>query len=101
MRSRHHAFAALAFALSSSAAFAVGAAVAHLPGGMTLEIVDQAVSCKGSAVAILLDKQGHKKDQTCAVEITPDGVRTTFAGYGKPVIWHKSQFTTVDAAVLD
>jgi len=101
LRSRHHVFASLACALSSTAAFAAGAAVAQLPGGMTLEIIDQAVSCKGAPVAILLDKNGHKKDQTCAVEITPDSVRTTFAGYGKPVFWHRSQFTTVDAATLN
>ncbi|AQG98315.1 hypothetical protein A9R05_05370 [Burkholderia sp. KK1] len=91
----------ISFALASGAAAAASAAVAHLPGGMTLEIIYQAVSCKGAPIAILLDKQGHKKDQTCAVEITSDGVRTTFAGYGKPVFWHKSQFTAVATAALD
>ncbi|WP_244807957.1 hypothetical protein [Caballeronia zhejiangensis] len=93
--------ATVGLALASSTAAAAGAAVARLPGAMTLEIVEQAVSCKGAPVAILLDKRGRKKDMTCAVEITSDGVRTTFAGYGKPVFWHKSQFTTVDAATLD
>ncbi|WP_152563253.1 hypothetical protein [Caballeronia zhejiangensis] len=93
--------ATVGLALASGTAAAASAAVARLPGGMTLEIVDQAVSCKGAPVAILLDKEGRKKDMTCAVEVTSEGVRTTFAGYGKPVFWHKSQFSTVDAASLD
>jgi len=93
--------ATVGLALASSTAAAASAAVARLPGGMTLEIVEHAVSCKGAPVAILLDKQGLKKDMTCAVEITSDGVRTTFARYGKPVFWHKSQFSTVDTATLD
>lgn len=89
------ALSALVFGLAGNTAYAGGAAVARIGGGMSLEVIEEAVSCNGGPVAIVLDKDGRKKDQTCNVQITADGVRTTFAGFGKPVFWHKQQFTEI------
>lgn len=86
-----------ALLVSASIVHAAGySAVAKLPKGMAMLIMDQAVSCNGGPTAILQDAYGKKIDQTCNVQITADGARTLFAGYGKPIFWSKDQFTVLD-----
>jgi hypothetical protein len=83
--------ATMAFATSAHAENAV----AHLPRGMALLLMDQGKSCNGGPEAILLDKQGKRLDGTCSVEIGRDGVQVTFPGYGKPLFFSKDQFETL------
>ncbi|MGU7784914.1 hypothetical protein [Burkholderia sp. PU8-34] len=85
-------------ALWASHANAAGqAAVAHMPKGMSVMVIDESVTCDGGPTGIVLDSSGHKVDQTCNVHYTTDGVRLIFAGYGKPIFFPKSQFTVIDA----
>ena len=98
MKAVAHRGAALAVALATLCADAVaGTAVAKIPnsGGMVLQIIDNAISCNGGPTAIVLDRNGEKRDQTCNVRITRDGVKTLFASYGKPVFWSKDQFDVI------
>ncbi|WP_342705188.1 hypothetical protein OHZ10_29350 [Burkholderia arboris] len=73
------------------------AAVAHMPKGMSLMLIEESVTCDGGPTGIVLDASGRKVDQTCNVHYSADGVRLRFAGYGKPVFFPKDQFTVIDA----
>lgn len=84
-------------ATATSYASAAEMAAAKLSHGMTLMVMDSAVSCNGGPGAFVHDKAGKKIDQTCNVHFTPDGVRVLFAGYGKPIFFSKDQFTVVEA----
>jgi len=77
---------------SSAALGADYSAVAQLPGGLDLQVLDRALSCNGGPGAFVF-REGQKIDQTCNVKITKKGVTVLFAAYGKRVFIPKEQFT--------
>ena len=80
--------------LSTSCAWAAGgySAVAQLPGGLSLQVLDRALSCNNGPGAFVF-REGQKVDQTCNVKINKDGVSVLFPGYGKRVFFSKDQFS--------
>ncbi|MCA8026511.1 hypothetical protein [Burkholderia cepacia] len=87
------AVASIAFLIASSAALPADyLAVAQLPGGLDLQVLDRALSCNGGPGAFVF-REGQKIDQTCNVKITKKGVTVLFAAYGKRVFIPKEQFT--------
>lgn len=98
MKSSARRAAAIVATCTPAISFAgTGVAVVNLSHGMSMVVMDSAVSCNGGPAAFVHDRDGRKKDQTCNVRFTPDGVRVLFAGYGKPVFFSKDQFSFLPA----
>lgn len=92
---RARRYVGIGLLIAAGSAFASGySAVAQLPGGLDLQVLDRALSCNNGPGAFVF-KDGKKIDQTCNVRINKDGVSVLFAGYGKRVFFSKDQFVTM------
>jgi hypothetical protein len=94
-----HCVHAIALSISAvlphfSQAQGVGS-VAILDLGKLLLIMTKAPLCNGRPVAMIVDRHGHKFDQTCEVTYSPGGISTRFSAESSPTNWPKERFESV------
>lgn len=69
--------------------------VAILEHGRLLLVMTREQLCHGHPVAMIVDRHGHKFDQTCEVTYSPGGLSTQFASESHPTYWPKERFESV------
>lgn len=69
--------------------------VAILDHGKLLLIMTRESLCDGHPVAMIVDRHGHKFDQTCEVNYSPGGISTRFGTEASPTSWPKDRFESV------